>query len=558
MALDHHSSNPDTDTPALSPDARSFDASTARARRSLAASRAARDGITSMVDALRISKPPRVPSKPPTTTPSSATTARRHSLIPLAEGRDQLEARIHALEDTLATRDDAIITLKRQLGRSLVKRRHLNREREALSAKLSAAVTTARSFHALATDGRTDFRTLVDDISTSLRAARRDGDSIIIDDIRAALEIATSKLSNTILPNPPDAIAMPLANMQAKGRVVGYAASVGVSDDDAKSMASFTSSAIGEDRDVQLDSLVELVDILDSKLATGPPHAGAANAVAKARRTVANVRARKDVAEPSREVVTRIVDDILSERGSDLKKELKSSLVSEVELQKARLEIEQLRNRLEESESHRTSRNGLAERTGALENELANAKRTITRLIQERQVLRRGTIGASFSALGAPDRTPDRRPPRERIGKRVAGESDAMQRVLVWRQSAGEGEDGQDVRARRPTAVKRRIGADGRMILVTGVEDGSVGGAGGGGGVEDDIFMSEKSLDGLGNDSTSGQSLPVRGFLQRHDSILSGDVMSSTNGDEITIMRHRNIFNVGNRPTDGLRGLLGS
>lgn len=605
MAIDHQQDPaPMSATPPISPNGRLRDAAAIRAHRNLAAARVARTGITTMVDNLRIAKPPRVPPKG--AAGAAAMTARRHALIPLAEGREQLETRIHHLEDTVAARDESLVTLKQQLGRALVKRRHLDRERETLVARLAQTITTARSYQTLITSSRGDLNTLIDDVSSILRSAPRQDGAVALtwDDLTTAVEIATDKLKDATPPSQLDTSAIPPpvgapGQFARRARASGGLSTIG-SDDDTKSCASFTSSALGDDREAQLDSLVELVEILDAKLSCGPPHARAANAVQRARRTVVISRAQQPdkAGEERRDQLSKMVAEILAERGrQDLlghgDGNAKDDFVVEVALREANVELEDMRERMASLEKMATRglrSEDIVERNGVLEMELANAKRTVTRMIQERQtVRRRNGIGMASGQCTPVVRTPVKKGETDAIaggdgglalkslqaGKLAkSGDSDAMQRVLDWRQStSGDGaaeihEEGQGLETTSRTRSKRRKSGDddGRS---TGAAVGTVGrgaasgvsavAVGGEGGDEVAVFgVSEKSFDPFANDTASGQSIPVRGFLQRHDSFLSGgDVMSSTNGDEITIMKPGNIFNVGARRADGLRGLLG-
>lgn len=429
-------------------DHRPPDPAAARARRTLAASRAARAGISNMVDALRISRPPRGPGKGSTNANgTTGTTARRHALIPLAEGRDQLESRIRTLEDVVTSREEALVRLKRQLGRTLIKRRHVERERDSAMNRLSQAVAEARAFHNAAASARSDLKTTIEDVSELLRISPdNEADaSILIDDISAALDIATAKLSIALPPctveEQQSSQTQPLTRPRTTPSVV-------LSDEDARSCASFASSALGDDRDAQLESLIELVDILDAKLASGPPHQDATNAVTRARRTVESVRAEKGretngkigTTDPlnkgddeRRKEISRIVSDLLSEKctnGSfNLTDDVAQVAIARAELREVRESTERLRvhnHSLERALERATQQTNLIEQNENLQRELANARRTITRMIQERGPQRRFAARSAAVTPASATREP----------RGLSTDPEAIRRVLNWRYEA--------------------------------------------------------------------------------------------------------------------------
>lgn len=470
------------------------DAAAARARRSLAVSRAARSGINTMVESLRVSKPPRAPCKP-TIHPSAATVARRHALIPMAEGRDKLEARIRSLEDSVAARDEASVRLKRQLGRAIIKRRHLERERDSVVSRLSTATTAARSYHTLAVATRADFQALVDDVVAKIHStivSNKNSDTETNDTLQVATEFlselrvstedssyclrsivesvktAVDKLqtplpSCTVDASIPSPTVSALPRSRPSTAVAQCAASTAPSDDDTKSCGSFTSSALGEDRDAQLESLVELIDILDAKLSSGAAHTAASNALARARRTVSNIRSkqtleRREAGTPGdtanshgdpddrlangerRDAIVHVVDNILSGRSQPsaggatltLNDALALAASTKVELQEARRELEDTQQRifsLEKSTERGFRYDEVVEQNAMLQSQLTTAKKTITRLIQDVRGPRKLTYGANGGPQSAGS-TP------EVVRKAGRGDPDAVQRILKWRQSA--------------------------------------------------------------------------------------------------------------------------
>lgn len=573
-----------------------LDSASARARRHLAAARAARDGISTMVDALRISKPPRAPAKPHSA--SSIPAARRHALIPLAEGRAELEARIHALEDAIAARDADLLVLKRQWGRALVKRRHLENERDAARQDASNMRDALKVSSTAAQAARKHLIRFIDDVASPLPGLRaivsetggKDSATIalcneletVLDDIDEVLSTARDDLERHPLPQMPlECSKLPVmsaAPASVRPRAGPATPSATGSDDDAKSCASFASSAgFGEDRETQISTLIELVDILESKLTAGTPYPSADSSITRAKRTVASLRVRTpaEVSElvAERDQLKAQLDAVMSEKegigGEDAAMALAAK--AEAELRDANAEIFRMRARLTgvEKIAERAARQDvLMSRHTALEGELRSARKTIERLVQEKNNLRRTALSG-----GALSNTPSSTKPLAK------GTSDAVRRILDWRQRASsENHDDTTDAGAQPCSTPPNKETDNRLPLVppragranqlpdrpTGVIQGrdptkkrkiansdSEDALG-----FDGQSVSERSLDVGVNDSISAQSLPVRGFLRRHDSFLSAGNVSAS-GDEITIMNNRNIFSPGGRAFDGLRGLLG-
>ena len=552
---------------------RPLDPTGARARRSLAASQAARNGISNMVDALRISKPPRAPQK---SLPS--TVARRHALIPLAEGRQELEARIRALEDTVANRDAEMLKLKKQLGRALVKRRHIGRERDQLSARLGAAMSGVKQAHANAVAARADLATVVEDVMPpldSMHACLKDARGIekpvvsemnaALDDVTSALDIAQRKLAHPLeeftmeLP-PQTASAISLGRV----RPVRPASTVG-SDDDTKSCTSFASSnAFGEDRDGQLDTLVELVEVLEAKLSRTPPHPAARSALSRAKKTIADSTGTDSELVAERDRLRATLDAITKERetGDGEDAALVQAARARTERDEARGYLEDMRQRLVSLEKIAEKSVKQEERNLLLEGELRDAKKTVARLVQERNSVRRSTPNTPISATASFGRT----------RRRPAGDPDALKRILDWRQKASnenkppsqplpdDDDDTNVILNRKNGQIERKEPLPDRGTadltrprspmkkMRTGYSDAESGN------VNDSHSVSE-SLEG-GLDSSSAHSIPVQGFLKRHDSFISAGGASASN-DEITITNNRNLFGNGAPKVDGLRGLLG-
>lgn len=534
-----------------SPPARPPDLNGTRARRTLAASEAARNGIATMVDALRVSKPPRAPSTPS----AQATRSRRHSLIPLAEGRNQLESRIRALEDAISRRDTDALMLKKQLGRALVKRRYLERERDVFTARISSLLIVAREAHARARSARADTVSLLDDLASPLNVLSTITDHPALEDITSAIDIARGKLSVPLPHLSTD--DQNSTNIPTNFPVQGL-------DDDGRSCTSFPSStAVGDDRDAQLDTLVELVAILEAKLSLGAPHAPASAAVSRAKRTISAAKEETNTLVAERDRLKEQLDAVMKEKEAVGGEEAALALhaKAEAELCDARRQLQDMRHRLacvEKVADRAVRQEDVLSRNTALEHELRSAKKTVGRLVQERNSLRKFTPVCSISS------------PASAAKVQVAPDSDAIKKVLDWRQRvSGENNDLQqpvfdddqpnvslnkteesnarkEMLPNRPPVDMSRSPIKKRRVTPVSL---------------DVLHVNEtpslgESADRVPNDSASAQSLPVQGFLLRHDSFLSAGSVSAS-GDAITISNSRNIFSAGAPRVDGLRGLLG-
>lgn len=547
----------------------------ARARRSLMAARVARDGISTMVDALRVSKPPRAPAKH---SPSSVPPARKHALIPHAEGRAQLEARIHGLEDVVAAKDAELVALKRQWGRALVKRKHFEKDRDAAREQAHDAKERARATRAAAAAERKRMLRSLADVLVPLPALKevaekcRKGEGGLADEVLVAVGDISETVAETrehLEAHPLPEVATEVAN--GVGGVVSmrmrsYTGSITTDEEDGKSVVSCASStAFGDDRELQVAALAELVEILDAKLANGPPHLGAAATVLRARKTLKGSKA--PTAEEMREIVAerdtlrKQLDAVMVEKESVGGEDAALALAAraEADLRDAREELDAMRDRLKRLE--KVAERGLKteaviERNATLEGELISAKKSVGRLVQERNSLRRTTTNSLFSNASNASKTPR------------GANDEARKRILEWRQRASSRNLGNETTnvAPVPFASLESEGEVERIPLLPARIDGaeplpdrvttpaftydmtmkkrrtsvldsdSVR-------TKEETSFSDRSVDAALNDSVSAQSVPVQGFLRRHDSFLSaGDVSAS--GDEITIRNNRNIFNM--------------
>lgn len=541
--------------------ARHPEVAAARARRSLAAARAARDGITTMVDSLKISKPPRAPPSLPQ--------SRRHALIPHAEGRAQLEARIRTLEDMVSARDIAQTKLKAQWGRALVKRRAAERERDVMRVNIRTAVVLRKQFERFVQD----ISVPLPDLRQCIEKAEKEAPALA-EEVGAALDDIDETLATA-----KDALAAPPPMVPVEDslkRIARGVTSTGGSDDDARSVASFASSALGDDRETQLDALVELVEMLEVRLA-GKTHP----VVIRAKKTMAAARAKvtPEVAElvSERDRLKEQLQAVMEEKESVGGEDAALALAAraEAELRDANKEITELKERLVTAErlaGKVVRQEELLARNSALESELRSAKKTVGRLVQERNTLRKTAPSAALvSNASSASRTPG------------GANSDAMRRILDWRrrasnenqdtavkpipmaepfeekqikenkEKAGELYSGaaplervEPLPDRQTTTNLRRSPVKKRRVAVAEVDSVNA--------VDANSF-SERSVEVGLNDSVSAQSLPVQGFLRRHDSFLSAGSVSAS-GDAITLNNSRHIFSAAGPKVDGLRGLL--
>lgn len=411
----------------------------ARARRSIAAARSARDSISNVVESLRITKPPRAPAE---------RNARRRALIPTAEGRDALEARIRSLEDLVVTRDSESVSLKRMYGRALVKRRAAEKERDAQKrARQNAEEKIANMAQALrdAANNATEASQNVSQSLSTLHAgiarcrAHLPSDTVdqmltALSDIEASMN-ASEAFTTALTKIAPDSIQTPRSDRKPQNRrsasvTSSMLAAAFAHDDDAHSCNSYVSSSIfGEDRETQIDTLVDLVDILEAKVAVGPSNPRVDQTISRARHSVHNARPDVDLAATvaERDSLQRELDAVLARQeakgGEDAA--LAMAAKAEAELREALDEVERMRERVESLERVRDKalmQDHVVARNAALQRELDETKKTIARLVQERNSLRRsGTTNRSlYPSVSSP----------------VRPSSDVMQRVQDWRMQA--------------------------------------------------------------------------------------------------------------------------
>lgn len=143
----------------------------ARARRSLAAARAARQELSSVVDTLRHGRPPRIPTASHSKVPAAGNIpleTASHTAVGAAAS-DAMLPRSDAKQIAVnATEEDSVARLKRQWARSLVRRKALEKEREALIGELKAT----REHAAIASVARTDLAAVAQDLHDVVNALR--------------------------------------------------------------------------------------------------------------------------------------------------------------------------------------------------------------------------------------------------------------------------------------------------------------------------------------------------------------------------------------------------
>lgn len=455
------------------------DIATARHRRSIAQSRTARNNITNLVDAIKVSKPPKPPSKLNTANATNAT--RRRALIPLAEGRTQLEARIRSLEDTVSARDEAVLRLKRQLGKTLFKRRSADKERDSLTLRVQQTASLARSHHSVALSTKTDLHNLIDSVTISVQAANELLSSIAsstsgvqntditnlqisLTEISDAIDTAKAKLSTYELPAIPSNVNDGHSTLCSSKKPPRPASIATQSDEDARSCASYASSILGDDREAQIETLIELVEILDVKLSTAPLNQTAIEIMNRAKDTISNEQSQNENAplQPSqqnesdfsqkRELITNIVNEVVREYSNVANDhqdtsnvidvaEVTRSVTARVELDEARQTADTLQKRvlsLERTAQRAVQLEELIDQNARLQRDLDNAKETITRLIRERGPTRRLSSGQP-SPFQTPMSTPVQKPLRgedNELSKRFEDEDDdRIKRVITWQQN---------------------------------------------------------------------------------------------------------------------------
>lgn len=356
-------------------------------------------------------------SKPPRVPDDAAappTSAPRRRALLLHSGSHPATERVRALEEALDAANTATIAVKRLYGRALVKRRAAERERDTLRAKLDALVNAAEQ------------------------------------------------------PEPPSQPATPRRATRTENE-----------DDDRRSCHSFVSSCVfGDDREAQLDSLADLVDMLEAKLSVSTasqPPARPIAALARARATLATHRptAALDAAAivSERDALQRQLDAALNAtRTGDnaveaaLRAELADARADAAAMRARALALDRLRERAEAADGARAS--------GALSTQLDEAKRAIARLVQERNALRRAAQAApaltpapppppalardSPRATAAPPTPVAQAAPVTR-DPRFAPSEDVVRRVQTWRERASSEAalppPSDDARLRRERAI---------------------------------------------------------------------------------------------------------
>ncbi|KAI0559337.1 hypothetical protein FGB62_157g018 [Gracilaria domingensis] len=489
-------------------------ASAVRHRRVLQAAASARRDVSSFVSSVSAPKPPRAPA--------AAKSARRRSLVPLP---DDARRRLRELERALAERDAALLALKKQLGRALIKARHARQERDAAAARLARAVALLRRQHAALLAARTDAATLLDDVDACVAVVRaappradapRAGAPCAL---RAGVEHLVS--------------AAEMARAKVAAPLVDFAAAVDADDDDAHSVASLASS-LADDRDAHVETLVELVQLLDARLSTADSDGAAAAAVQRARRTIQGARAHD------------------AHRASD-----GAAAQTETALRDAQRQLSDMTarvNALHKIAERAVNADEALAKNVQLESQLHAAKKTIQRMLQQRcsaassrrhaasdapapvNWRRRAASARGGASGGASDGAPGeaehaRAPPsQQRAALRAHGASaETVRRILDWRQRASENH------ALPP--------AGGGAHAVDALDERLVNGEG------------QSVVDSFG--SVSAKSLPVQGFLKRHDSFLSMGGISAS-GEEIMLANGRNPFASSSTPkAEGLKFLLG-
>ncbi len=223
-------------------------------------------------------------------------------------------------------------------------------------------------------------------------------------------------------------------------------------DDDRRSTTSFASSALfGDDREAQLESLSDLVALLEAKVALGNTPTRTAELLSRAKNTLNANRSVSDeniVAE--RDELRRKLDAVTAAKDSAPPTAAQYAALR-VALDDARADATAWRSRAAALER---LRNVSTAPDPKLQAELADAKRTIGRLVSERSSLRRQS-----NVVPVLPKPPMRQPERD---PRLAPSPDVVRRVHEWRErassetavsvAAARGSD-EDRRERRQKAV---------------------------------------------------------------------------------------------------------
>ena len=223
-------------------------------------------------------------------------------------------------------------------------------------------------------------------------------------------------------------------------------------DDDRRSTTSFASSALfGDDREAQLESLSDLIALLEAKVALGSAPARTTELLSRAKNTLnMNRNANDENVVAERDELRRKLDAVLSSRDSAPPTAAQYAALRAA-LDDARADATAWRSRAAALER---LRNVSAAPDPKLQAELADAKRTIGRLVSERSSLRRQS-----NVVPIQPKQPMRQPERD---PRLAPSAEVVRRVHEWREratsetaasvSAARGSD-EDRRERRQKAV---------------------------------------------------------------------------------------------------------
>lgn len=409
----------------------------------------------------------------------------------------------------------------------------MQQQRDTSHAKLAPLAASIRKQHAALLVSHTTCATLVDEVVAGIDVMRTECDfhaqtnrfRSAVEDVVSALELAKTKL------------AQPLPTLLHPDVV---------DDDDTKSVASFASS-LGDDRDAHIDTLVELVQLLESRISTSVAP-NVSQLVLRAKRTINYAR---DPEHSHSRLTTA-----LSENGNHKQHPDRMHSSSAPDSEQSRLD--DANKQLHDMNARVSALQKLAERAVKsdeilakniqLEAQLGAAKKTIQRLLQKR-------CSTSNSNRFAPVSTSDRAAlPTFRHTADASSlpvppppPSDTVRRILDWRKRAYENQamPPSAASAAAPGAVVAgaagSVGADRRSLVEPDI------------GAANDV---NSVVDSFG--SISAQSMPVQGFLKRRDSFLSAGGIS-TAGEEIMLANGRNPFASSRAAhrVDGLRGLLG-
>lgn len=434
----------------------------ARARRSLAAARAARDGIASMVEGLKIGRAPRPPLPP--------LAARRAALMGGEIGDREDGGREEGGRGSLSGspvggslfgedgvrvvrvpggEEGEVGRLKMQWAKALVRRRQVERERDLMAGEVRRARAAAvaagagrrrlvgvvldfkEPLKAMGEAGEVEeCRALAEEMGELVRVAEEEMEKQRVADLReAGGEAGKGEAGERGAGGGGGGVPPRSRQVSQVSGGAGGARWPSFFSDDVDETRSFvslgSSTAFGDDQEAALQALADVADVLESRLAGAamrrggdlvPAGRAAADSLARARRTLADAA---DARVESMEVAVPMENSGVGRRSDREERMLEGGTdegegaaadANEVQMLLA-AENAELRDRLKRLEDVASRASVHAEtlrRNSELQAQLVGAKKAIGRLVQERNSSRRSTMfanGATPSSVRTSSRT---------------------------------------------------------------------------------------------------------------------------------------------------------